>query len=121
MKLKIKNAATDKNFAIPVSLLTIAPKHKNEPINKRQKPKLMRISKYSGKIFERPNKRTPIIANTTDQILKCFISHSPFTYYTNPTYQTIKPHPMYSAIWPVRTSASTAESKFLKILKKLSI
>ena len=100
MKPKIKNAKTDKNFDIPFSLLYIAPKHKNEPRNKSPNPKVKRSSNDFEKTNDKLNKRIPIIANTTDKILKRCINHSPFYLLFQSEFPYLQNYQFYSAKSP---------------------
>lgn len=83
MKLNKNNAANDKNFTFPFSLLNIAPKHNKEPTINNPNPDVIRGSNNSVKRYEEQNNSTPIIANKTDNLLNHFIMSPPFfTYFT---------------------------------------
>jgi hypothetical protein len=83
MKLNKNNAATDKYFPFPFSLLNIAPKQNSEPTIKKPNPAAISGSNNSGKTYEDQNNSTPNIANTTDNILNFFIMAPPLlTYFT---------------------------------------
>jgi hypothetical protein len=77
MKLKRKNAATAKNFDIPLSFLYMAPKLHNIPITNAPNPEIISSSEAVGKAREQQNDSVPIIANRIDQLLKRFIE-TPF-------------------------------------------
>lgn len=77
MKLKRKNAATAKNFDIPLSFLYMAPKLHNIPISNAPNPEIISSSDAFEKAREQQNDRIPITANAIDQLLKRFIE-TPF-------------------------------------------
>lgn len=83
MKLKRKNAATAKNFDIPLSFLYMALKLHNIPISNATNPEIISSSEAFEKAREQENDSSPITANTIDQVLKRFIEAPFFTNYTN--------------------------------------